>query len=181
MHSIGAQQALNTHQACGHKALVEHLLAGGEDGISGVDSQALPKQSGAHAVSLGDYCLFKFARTPPKAKIQESSSLSPSNCCWHSRACLVRSQSCLESKKRSPSSFHSYHARKVSLFHFVVSSLTMVLLLARPLVKAVSQTAGRAFSSAPVALPDLAYDYAALEPTISAEIMEIHHSKHHQT
>jgi len=30
-------------------------------------------------------------------------------------------------------------------------------------------------------LPDLAYDYGALEPTISAEIMQIHHSKHHQT
>eukprot|EP00467_Chlorarachnion_reptans_P016759 CAMPEP_0114506748 /NCGR_PEP_ID=MMETSP0109-20121206/11600_1 /TAXON_ID=29199 /ORGANISM="Chlorarachnion reptans, Strain CCCM449" /LENGTH=196 /DNA_ID=CAMNT_0001685371 /DNA_START=127 /DNA_END=717 /DNA_ORIENTATION=- len=30
-------------------------------------------------------------------------------------------------------------------------------------------------------LPDLKYDYAALEPTISAKIMELHHSKHHQT
>lgn len=30
-------------------------------------------------------------------------------------------------------------------------------------------------------LPDLPYDYAALEPYISAEIMEIHHSKHHGT
>ncbi|XP_057294094.1 superoxide dismutase [Mn], mitochondrial-like [Hydractinia symbiolongicarpus] len=30
-------------------------------------------------------------------------------------------------------------------------------------------------------LPDLAYDYNALEPTISAEIMQLHHSKHHQT
>jgi Fe-Mn family superoxide dismutase len=28
-------------------------------------------------------------------------------------------------------------------------------------------------------LPDLPYDYNALEPTISAEIMQIHHSKHH--
>ncbi|MDO5739677.1 MAG: superoxide dismutase [Ornithinimicrobium sp.] len=28
-------------------------------------------------------------------------------------------------------------------------------------------------------LPDLPYDYAALEPHISAEIMELHHSKHH--
>jgi superoxide dismutase, Fe-Mn family len=32
---------------------------------------------------------------------------------------------------------------------------------------------------APAALPDLPYAYDALEPTISAEIMEIHHSKHH--
>eukprot|EP01038_Epipyxis_sp_PR26KG_P007681 gene7681-10451_t len=28
-------------------------------------------------------------------------------------------------------------------------------------------------------LPDLVYDYGALEPVISAEIMQIHHSKHH--
>jgi Fe-Mn family superoxide dismutase len=30
-------------------------------------------------------------------------------------------------------------------------------------------------------LPDLPYDYAALEPHISAKIMELHHSKHHKT
>lgn len=29
-------------------------------------------------------------------------------------------------------------------------------------------------------LPELSYDYAALEPHISAKIMELHHSKHHQ-
>ena len=29
-------------------------------------------------------------------------------------------------------------------------------------------------------LPDLPYDYAALEPSISGRIMELHHSKHHQ-
>ena len=29
-------------------------------------------------------------------------------------------------------------------------------------------------------LPDLAYDYGALEPHISGEIMELHHSKHHK-
>ncbi|MBF0673053.1 MAG: superoxide dismutase [Salinibacterium sp.] len=29
-------------------------------------------------------------------------------------------------------------------------------------------------------LPELPYDYAALEPSISATIMELHHSKHHQ-
>jgi Fe-Mn family superoxide dismutase len=28
-------------------------------------------------------------------------------------------------------------------------------------------------------LPELTYDYAALEPSISAKIMELHHSKHH--
>jgi len=30
-------------------------------------------------------------------------------------------------------------------------------------------------------LPDLPYDYGALEPTITAEIMQLHHSKHHAT
>src|SRR3982751_903661 len=30
-------------------------------------------------------------------------------------------------------------------------------------------------------LPDLGYDYDALEPHIDAKTMEIHHSKHHQT
>lgn len=30
-------------------------------------------------------------------------------------------------------------------------------------------------------LPKLQYEYSALEPAISAEIMELHHSKHHQT
>src|SRR3977135_4380984 len=29
------------------------------------------------------------------------------------------------------------------------------------------------------ALPDLQYDYGALEPHISAKIMELHHDKHH--
>jgi Fe-Mn family superoxide dismutase len=32
----------------------------------------------------------------------------------------------------------------------------------------------------PFTLPDLPYDHAALEPTIDARTMEIHHGKHHQ-
>jgi superoxide dismutase, Fe-Mn family len=32
----------------------------------------------------------------------------------------------------------------------------------------------------PYALPDLAYDYAALEPHYSARILELHHDKHHK-
>ena len=31
------------------------------------------------------------------------------------------------------------------------------------------------------ALPDLPYDYGALEPHISAKIMQLHHDKHHKT
>ena len=30
-------------------------------------------------------------------------------------------------------------------------------------------------------LPDLSYDYGSLEPHVSGQIMELHHSKHHQT
>ena len=30
-------------------------------------------------------------------------------------------------------------------------------------------------------LPELPYQYHELEPYISADIMELHHSKHHQT
>jgi Fe-Mn family superoxide dismutase len=33
----------------------------------------------------------------------------------------------------------------------------------------------------PYTLPDLPYDYAALEPHVSAAIMELHHDKHHAT
>jgi iron/manganese superoxide dismutase-like protein len=36
-------------------------------------------------------------------------------------------------------------------------------------------------SVADYTLPDLPYDYGALEPHISGEIMELHHSKHHAT
>ena len=42
-----------------------------------------------------------------------------------------------------------------------------------------SRAPTRAFVSAK--LPDLDYDFSALEPVICAEIMEIHHQKHHNT
>jgi len=42
-----------------------------------------------------------------------------------------------------------------------------------------SMTKGRAMAQ--FTLPDLPYDYAALEPHISARIMELHHDKHHAT
>jgi Fe-Mn family superoxide dismutase len=49
----------------------------------------------------------------------------------------------------------------------------------------VSKSAAAYLSAAPSggkhALPDLAYDYDALEPVISAETMTLHHSKHHNT
>jgi len=48
-------------------------------------------------------------------------------------------------------------------------------ILLRPL------TASSMTAKAKHTLPDLPYDYNALEPVISAEIMQLHHSKHHQT
>jgi Fe-Mn family superoxide dismutase len=44
---------------------------------------------------------------------------------------------------------------------------------------AATSTSTRALTTA--TLPELTYDYAALAPHIAPEIMEIHHSKHHQT
>jgi Fe-Mn family superoxide dismutase len=41
--------------------------------------------------------------------------------------------------------------------------------------------AGVTFTRGKATLPDLPYDYGALEPSISGKIMELHHSKHHQT
>ncbi|KAK7755930.1 Superoxide dismutase [Mn], mitochondrial [Diatrype stigma] len=45
----------------------------------------------------------------------------------------------------------------------------------------VASLAGTSFVRGKVTLPDLPYDYSALEPHISGQIMELHHSGHHQT
>ncbi|KAF2859491.1 manganese and iron superoxide dismutase [Piedraia hortae CBS 480.64] len=44
-----------------------------------------------------------------------------------------------------------------------------------------SGLAGAAFTRGKATLPDLAYDYGALEPAISGKIMELHHNAHHKT
>jgi len=49
-------------------------------------------------------------------------------------------------------------------------------LATRPIAKC-----SRTFSTSKFTLPDLTYDYGELEPFISAEIMKIHHTKHHAT
>nr|CAB3266472.1 superoxide dismutase [Mn], mitochondrial-like [Phallusia mammillata] len=55
----------------------------------------------------------------------------------------------------------------------------------RRIFQKTSITSGRALCAAVLrlkhTLPDLPYDYNALEPHISAEIMELHYSKHHAT
>ncbi|KAI0121323.1 Manganese/iron superoxide dismutase [Xylariales sp. AK1849] len=45
----------------------------------------------------------------------------------------------------------------------------------------VSAVGGITFARGKATLPDLAYDYGALEPYISGKIMELHHKNHHQT
>ncbi|KAL8691089.1 MAG: hypothetical protein Q9224_004256 [Gallowayella concinna] len=54
---------------------------------------------------------------------------------------------------------------------------------ARAALRTVSQAkpASTTFVRNKATLPDLPYDYAALEPAISGQIMELHHSKHHNT
>lgn len=52
----------------------------------------------------------------------------------------------------------------------------------RPSVRSVGRTlAGALGSRQKHSLPDLPYDYGALEPHINAQIMQLHHSKHHAT
>ena len=42
-----------------------------------------------------------------------------------------------------------------------------------------NSTSKRALSTSKIVLPSLPYSYGDLEPVISGEIMELHHSKHH--
>lgn len=49
---------------------------------------------------------------------------------------------------------------------------------ARRAARSASATATRGIAT--VKLPDLPYDFGALEPVISGEIMQLHHQKHHQ-
>ena len=65
----------------------------------------------------------------------------------------------------------------MSLSRFPVTRVSSALLLS-PLRAAryLSTSSGGQYS-----LPPLPYDYGALEPAISGQIMETHHKKHHQT
>jgi len=53
--------------------------------------------------------------------------------------------------------------------------------LPKELSKSATSMLSSAASGTNHVLPDLSYDYNALEPVISAETMTIHHSKHHNT
>ena len=80
------------------------------------------------------------------------------------------------------------HFRKITQTQFqrfyfseilVTKMLSVRQLALRSLLRPV--TTSSTTSKAKHTLPDLTYDYNALEPVISAEIMQLHHSKHHQT
>jgi len=63
-------------------------------------------------------------------------------------------------------------------------SMAMLRPSARWTVRALSSVPNNVsttFSRGKATLPDLPYDYSALEPHISGKIMELHHSKHHNT
>jgi len=47
--------------------------------------------------------------------------------------------------------------------------------------KRAANVASTSFVRGKATLPDLPYDYGALEPAISGKIMELHHKNHHQT
>eukprot|EP01103_Thecamoeba_quadrilineata_P017508 TRINITY_DN6247_c0_g1_i1.p1 TRINITY_DN6247_c0_g1~~TRINITY_DN6247_c0_g1_i1.p1 ORF type:complete len:222 (-),score=62.51 TRINITY_DN6247_c0_g1_i1:74-739(-) len=51
----------------------------------------------------------------------------------------------------------------------------------RQVSRAITPSLSRTFATNAFKLPDLPYSYGALEPVISGQIMELHHSKHHAT
>ena len=93
-----------------------------------------------------------------------------------------------ESGRVSHTAFTRQHTRISALvFNDCASTPTFDLLysltkMIRQATLSLRKQGVRAFNSAslaPATLPELNYDYAALEPVISGQIMEIHHSKHH--
>jgi hypothetical protein len=65
----------------------------------------------------------------------------------------------------------------------LLSAMTSRLILptAKQLIKSFATSAAPASGPAKFTLPALPYSYSALEPAISGQIMEVHHTKHHQT
>ncbi|KAI2622280.1 iron/manganese superoxide dismutase domain-containing protein [Xylaria nigripes] len=69
----------------------------------------------------------------------------------------------------------------------MATTLFRAVLSARPALRAssfkpaVAALGSTSFTRGKATLPDLPYDYGALEPHISGKIMELHHKNHHQT
>ncbi|EME45598.1 Mn superoxide dismutase-like protein [Dothistroma septosporum NZE10] len=61
------------------------------------------------------------------------------------------------------------------------SALRTALRSAAPSTTKRAAIAGTTFTRGKATLPDLPYDYGALEPAINGKIMELHHAKHHNT
>ncbi|KAM3416254.1 Superoxide dismutase [Cercospora zeina] len=61
------------------------------------------------------------------------------------------------------------------------SALRTALRSSAPSTAKKAALASTTFTRGKATLPDLPYDYGALEPAISGQIMELHHSKHHNT
>ncbi|PPJ61081.1 hypothetical protein CBER1_07400 [Cercospora berteroae] len=61
------------------------------------------------------------------------------------------------------------------------SALRTALRSSAPSTAKKAALASTIFTRGKATLPDLPYDYGALEPAISGQIMELHHSKHHNT
>jgi len=64
---------------------------------------------------------------------------------------------------------------------FRSSALRSALRVSASAVPKSAGIAGATFVRGKATLPDLPYDYGALEPAISGKIMELHHKNHHQT
>lgn len=60
-------------------------------------------------------------------------------------------------------------------------SLSMIKRLVGVAPEQVSVSSSLQATRGKATLPDLPYDYSALNPVIIPEIMELHHKKHHQT
>lgn len=70
--------------------------------------------------------------------------------------------------------------------NWVYSRLIVIIVKYPMLTGKFTGTVLRAFSQtqqpiAKVALPELKYNYSALEPVLSSKLLELHHKKHHQT
>jgi len=61
------------------------------------------------------------------------------------------------------------------------SALRSALRASAPTTSTRAGLAGTTFVRGKATLPDLPYDYGALEPAISGKIMELHHKNHHNT
>ncbi|XP_026360938.2 superoxide dismutase [Mn], mitochondrial isoform X1 [Ursus maritimus] len=72
-------------------------------------------------------------------------------------------------------------AEPAALRRGLAAVLTMLSRAARSTSRTLVPALGSLGSRQKHSLPDLPYDYGALEPHINAQIMQLHHSKHHAT